>query len=340
MKYFIALLLLWSGFVIANAGGQPRWDGQLDFSAIEKALATEDVLSEIPMQDHLKAIGHQADFEGDVYFVTLKNGVQGVFKPYPPTDYPDAYAEVSAYKAARFMGLRLVPPTVLRKIKGRFGSFQFYVTPTVDALIYTTFDEALAQLSQEDQQEIKLFYFLFGQWDYGPHNIILQKNKGRLYPALIDNTGIKHHQKWRLGEHPFVRVGYFENLDTNDWWGVPFPLEKSQVIKPDIKAVQKRFGKSLSPRFQKKLSQAKYPIHYILWRDSFWRQFHKEQPKWGPLMIEALSQSQRDKIKHVTEKVLNEIIFPHARKADFYQKTYREDIIARKNMLLSLPTRP
>ena len=333
------ILFFWSLVPSYASPSQPRWDGTFNFTAIEKRLQNEKVISRKSMRQYLQEIGHKADFEGNVELVTLESGLLAVFKPYKPIDYPDAYAEVAAYKASGFLGVHLVPPVVLRKIGNAFGSLQFYVEPSQDALQYRCFEDILAQLPAKTVEDIKIFCFLFGQWDFGRHNIILQRNGPKIFAALIDNTGIKHHQKWRLGENPFVRVGYFETLNTNDWWGVPFPYEKAQTIDPDLKKIEKRFGNKLGKAFKKKLAQSAYPITYVLWRNSFWRQFHEGDPQHTPIKIAPLASDRREKIEKITEKVLNEVIFPHAQKADFYKPIYSADILARRDQLLQLRQR-
>ncbi|NDA91342.1 MAG: hypothetical protein EBY20_10695, partial [Alphaproteobacteria bacterium] len=89
---------------------------------ITKILKTAKVTDIKPMKEVLIEQGKKAEFDGQVFLITLENGVQAVFKSLPLDDQGDAKAEVAAYQASVYLGFPYIPPTVLRKINGMTGS--------------------------------------------------------------------------------------------------------------------------------------------------------------------------------------------------------------------------
>ncbi len=147
----------------------------------------------------------------------------------PKGDLGDAYAEVAAYQASLVLGFPRIPPTVIRKVNGTLGSLQLFIETSIDALAPGVFNATLKEVDPEEVDNLKIFYFVFNQWDSGPHNILIIENQGKKHFVAIDNSGIGNHGHVKYGELPFVRVCYSEDLNTDDW-NMPFPFEKAQVI--------------------------------------------------------------------------------------------------------------
>lgn len=116
------------------------------------------------MKEHLESCGKKAEFDGEVYFVELDNGLKAVFKSFPQDDLGDAYAEVAAYDASVVLGFPYIPPTVMKTIKDKKGSLQLFVETDIDPLAPGVYEATLKKVSQDDIANLKLFYFVFGQW--------------------------------------------------------------------------------------------------------------------------------------------------------------------------------
>src|SRR5258707_294497 len=77
---------------------------------ISKLLKKGKVLSMRPMREYLLSCGKKAEFDGNVFYVELDNGLKAVFKSLPKDDLGDAYAEVAAYQASVALEFPNIPP--------------------------------------------------------------------------------------------------------------------------------------------------------------------------------------------------------------------------------------
>ncbi len=175
-------------------GHQPDWDDQLDFEEIERRLQTEAIVERRDIRSFLKKShkGVRALHAPDI--VVLESGLKAVFKKANA-----CYGEIAAYKAAKALGLRLVPPTVLRKIDGKVGSLQFYVASKIDLLHQS--HSIYHKLSEKDLSDQKVFEYIFNRWDTHSGNQIISENKGKYTLALIDNAGLtflSHKPKFNI----------------------------------------------------------------------------------------------------------------------------------------------
>jgi hypothetical protein len=163
---------------------------------------------------------------------------------------------------------------VIREVNGRKGSLQLFVETSIDALAPGVFDQTLKEVDRDELAHLKLFYFVFGQWDTGPHNILIIEDQTKKHLIAIDNSGIRNRQHVRYGELPFVRMCYNDAFKTNDW-GKPFPFDKAQIIhNPTGENLKKVFGNKLPENFYKTFKTYKDPFKYVLYENSLWRQFH------------------------------------------------------------------
>lgn len=250
---------------------------------ISNILQTTEIAETKPMKIALEEQGKKIEFDGEVFLVTLENGIKAVFKSLPLDDQGDAIAEFAAYQASRALGFPHIPPTVLREIDGRKGSLQLFVDTPIDLLGDGEFKKAFANFSKEDIDNLLIFYFVFGQWDAGAHNLLAYRYGDHLYPIAIDNSGIRNRQYVKYGDLPFVRRLYSDKLNTNDWRGVPFPFEHSESINdpsadPAVNAAKlehfkKLFGDRLPESFYK------HRFRYILYQNSLWVQYHAFDPE-------------------------------------------------------------
>ncbi len=238
---------------------QPAWDDQLDHEAIEHRLATEKIVKVMNLRSYLGKQGIHASPTHDVRMVELESGLKGVFKK-------GAYhhGEVAAYRASKALGLRLVPPTVYRKVKGTRGSLQFYIeAPKVGKV------SNLKQLSKKvglrAVSDMKLFYYVFGQWDTHSGNQLIASYGDEHYIALIDNSVILHRTYDTFGGSTFTSKG--RNYDLPSDTGTEFPYDKVEVIPGHkVKSVFKPYVGSAE---RTRLSR-RGKVAYVIWNHRLW----------------------------------------------------------------------
>jgi len=298
------------------------------------SLKTMPVVKTTLMRDFLREKGQKVEFDNEVYLITLENGIKAVFKPVPADDLADAHAEVAAFKASEFLGFPKIPPTVLRKINGKSGSLQLYIEPTRDSPLPQDYEKLLEQTSPEEVANLKLFYFVFGQWDSGPHNIIIQEKPEGMQLFAIDNSGIKHRQYVQYGEVPFVRMCYCDKIETNDWH-LPFPYEKAiSIERPSLESLQAAIGGKVPEALLKNLSRWSCPLTYVWHKNSFWVQHHKADPYFVKAHTILYPEKSILKLKALNRKILNQI-FSEAKGAEFLKNDFLNAILERRDQVVA-----
>jgi hypothetical protein len=96
----------------------------------EKAAKVLSFLDRVMMESFVEAkdIKNLGGGATETKLVSLDFGVRGVFKPmssHPSSDYK---AEVAAYKIDQLGAFNLVPKTEMRRISGKIGSLQYFMT--------------------------------------------------------------------------------------------------------------------------------------------------------------------------------------------------------------------
>lgn len=285
----------------------------------------------MPMSDFLRSKGKSVDFENNVQLVELAGNIKAVFKPCEEDDLRDAYAEVAAYKASRFLNIDLVPPTFMRTIDGLTGSLQLYIETDLDALDPEVYRSALAQADKDSVANLKIFCFVFGQWDTGAHNLLITHNENSLTLVAIDNSGIANRQYVRYGENPFVRMCYDERFDTHDW-NSTFPFDKACTSsKNDEQALYELFGHIIPTSRCRKLARRNFK--YIIFRNSLWIQFHAGKQAFSYTSyypIETIA-----KLKNLTYDILKNSIFDHVTDSSFLTDEYLMAILERRDQLIA-----
>lgn len=277
--YLFRTLSLFICFFVSSQAFSAEFCGEsFDFEEIEKQLSTENIISKVCMEDFLLSKGHIAHFTSEVYLVKLATGIQAVLK-LVDTSWPrDAVAEVAAYKASQFLGIHLVPPTVLYTREGLVGSLQYYVEPSFDLMLEDKYEEVKKRVSSNDLANIELFYFIFGQWDPDPSNLIAVEAKDRAHFALIDNAAIGYTQKTRYGDYPFV-LCFPDTIFPIKTSLEAFPFDDVRLLPPDIKIWQTEFGTILSKSQIKQICQLQWsPVVFVIWNGHFWRQYRFGSP--------------------------------------------------------------
>ncbi|KKT01445.1 MAG: hypothetical protein UV79_C0011G0001, partial [candidate division TM6 bacterium GW2011_GWF2_43_17] len=187
----------------ANAWQDPQTWTNPD---IVEYLQNAPIIAQEPMASYLKRSGFKADFSNKVYIVTFANKAQAVFKPEEYEVDPLPYAEEAAYNASVFLGFPHIPPTTIRTIKDQTGSLQLFVKTDIDLLQNGAFHSFLQRVDQEEFALLKIFYFVFGQWDTSPGNLLSIERENKILPVCIDNGTIKYLQVGPYGTMPFVVV--------------------------------------------------------------------------------------------------------------------------------------
>ena len=305
---------------------------------VTKILKTSKIVDIKPMKTALIEQGKKVEFDGKVFLITLENGMKAVFKSLPPDDQGDAKAEVVAYQASIYLGFPYIPPTVLRKINSMKGSLQLFVDTAIDLLVDGEYTKALQKISQEDQDNLKIFYFIFGQWDSGVHNLLAYTDGPRIYPIAIDNSGIRNHQCVHYGELPFVRVLYSDKLNTNDW-DKPFLFESARISNnPASDNLKKSFGDKLPESFYKNFKSYGKSLKYVIYQNSLWIQYHAFDKNFDKSYVEKCSQKTLLALEKLDLKSLKEI-FSCAKGEDFLTDSYFKKILERRDQVLSVHSR-
>lgn len=255
---------------------QPAWHYKIDQNALEYALRTEEIIDSMSMSEYLTGQGKGCEFTHEVKIVVLKSGIKAVFK-----DGVGRFAEVAAYRASRALNINMVPPTVLRTVGGQDGSLQFYVASPFDLTDTMICKSAYDQIDQHDILRMKLFYFVFGQWDIGPANQIIALHNNQAYLALIDNAGMHNKVQVRYGDYEFIRRGY-SNTRQDDWTA-PFPFDaKITLLNPGIHKLAQIFGEYLDNESLDNIWHRVPIITYALWQNALWIQYYAKHPYISP----------------------------------------------------------
>ncbi|WP_341761245.1 hypothetical protein [Candidatus Tisiphia endosymbiont of Thecophora atra] len=328
--YIILPSLLTIHFAYASPFNHPETWKKVEIS---KLLKTSTIHHIEPMRKFLAEKGKKAEFNGEVFLVTLDDQVKAVFKKLPADDLGDAQAEVAAYQASLILGFPHIPPTVMRKINGMTGTLQLYIDTKIDPLVPEEYEKALQEVSIKDQMNLRTFYFIFGQWDSGSHNLLIFKDINKTYFIAIDNSGIRNRQYVKLGELPFVRVLYSDKLNTNDW-DKPFPFDKAEVIDlPNEEKLKQRFKKQIPPTFYKNFQSYNHPFRFVIYQNSLWIQYHAFDKSF---IISYPTQCYDDTIKAIKKLDLPLLrkIFIAAKGSDFLNNSYLNSILERRDQVL------
>ena len=301
---------------------------------IPKLLKQGQVISMRPMKEHLESREKKIEFDGEVYLVELDNGLKAVFKPLPEDDLDNSYAEVAAYEASVMLGFPHIPPTIMVTIKGKKGSLQLFVETPLDALDLDVYRKAFENAPIDDVANLKLFYFIFGQWDTGPHNTLILKDQAKTYLIAIDNSGICNRQHVKYGSLPFVRVLYSDQLRTDDW-DKPFPFDQEKSIEnPTVEKVRRTFKKTLPDSFYAALKfYDDHPFRYVVYQNSLWRRYHADEQLFIVSFTTYLPEQTKKKLEALNLAVLKKV-FDVSKSADFPTSAYLKAVLDRRDQVL------
>jgi hypothetical protein len=327
----ILYLFLTFSFLIFSTKGYSSENSLIrthSFTEIHKRLLTENIISKIPMEEFLQKNGHKAHFTNPVYFVELTSGLKAVFKLAEPHWMKPSIAEVAAFKASEFLRLHLVPPTTLHSSGSAIGSLQQYVEPSFDLMKKENYENTLKKASPIDLANIALFYFVFGQWDPDPSNMIAVERESQIHLRLIDNGAMGYMQKVRYGEHPFVHC-FPETIFPNSNMEKSFPFAKVRTLSPHPAVWQQEFGSILSEQQIKQLCRLRRPVTFIIWKGRFYRQYRFGTPSYTSLYpkrtMQLLAQLTLKKVKSFFRNDLE----------CTFSEEYFQDILERRDQVLA-----
>lgn len=319
-----------------------NWPSEGRAQEIVSMLQTAPILSMRPMRELLLQKGMIADFANQVYVVELQGGLKGVFKPsngsvsYISDELDPGVAEVAAYKISQFLGFPLVPPTVLRTIQGERGSLQLYVNSLVDAAAPKVYENIISSMSSDERAQLLLYYFVFGQWDYGCLNVLVSQMQGRPILIAIDNAGIANHQHVQYGDLPFVRVWQRDNRSDFDGLTDPFPFDSVQVMyQASHEKLVNLFGAQVPADLCSRITENRRRMVYVFWHGALWVQFYANDDSFIRSYTTHYPAAALEKFAQLNQTIMK-TFFDHVPESD--QKIvdeYIAGVLARRDQVLA-----
>ncbi len=325
----------------SDSKDQPQWNSSLDHMKIEQQLMKQPIVKLEDMRTYLENSGKIAHFSNQVYLATLASGLLGVFKP--EKELKDAFAEVAAYKASKYLGLHLVPPTVLKTFDDQKGSLQFFAPSKYDLFKKDDCEKATALLTKEQKSNGALFRFIFGQWDIhnGNHIIASDDADTSAHLALIDNGAISNTTHTRYSQHSYVRRFYREPLASDELERTEaeeFPFDRAFNIRFPItrEIAQEKFkGFTITDDVLERWNQYGGRKEFVIWEDSLWVKYYQEDTV-VPNSTDYYSADTLENLKKLNILAL-EKIFSDAREASskFCTNRYLKQILSRRDIVLA-----
>ena len=160
---------------------------------------------------------------------------QAVFKPVRFDDaklisVKDVIAELVAYKISQQIGFPNIPITKVVKIDGKIGSLQDFVAGDIDRISKEKLvkNKIHSVNFKNKLDKLKIFSFVFAQWDLCTDNIIVNDDNGEYSLSAIDNGNIWNPQKiQKYGQRLFVE--HF-NLPKHNASEGEFPFGSAQPL--------------------------------------------------------------------------------------------------------------
>jgi hypothetical protein len=215
------------------------------------------------------------------------------------------------------------------------GSLQLFVDTKIDLLAKGEYQKVLAKASDVDNANLRIFYFVFGQWDSGAHNLLAYDDADKTYLVAIDNSSIRNHQNVKnYGDLPFVRVIYSDKFNTNDY-GKPFPFDKAEVIKnPSPENLKKVFGSKLPDAFYENFNYHGQQLKYVIYNNSLWRQYHAFDKSFVRAYADQCPAKTIEALRKLDLVELQEI-FAESKGSDFLTPTYLKNILKRRDQVVN-----
>ncbi|MBC7741422.1 MAG: hypothetical protein H7061_04440 [Bdellovibrionaceae bacterium] len=337
----------------SDSSSSKTWFSKISFSGVENILINEKVVKAENLKVAMTQNGKRpSGTTVGMLRLTFADGTMAIWKP--GTWSP--MGEVTAYKAARLVGSRLVPPTVLRtfdaeaidhakidselagQLIGKTGSIQFFVETPIDLLNMNKEQRQTlwAQVPENQKNDRNLFNFVFGQWDLHWGNLLVDESKSIV---SIDNSAIRNRQMVRYGELPYLRKFSFYRLTKNSVDSITraaFPFDHPIILKnpskADFTSLVKNFVEPLEiERFWHwRKDSADNTMNIIFWDNAIWIQAIGYS-NYGPIRAGTVySDKTLDYYRALTPEKLREV-FPNKDFSDDYVR----EILDRRNQIIS-----
>ena len=181
------------------------------------------------------------------------------------------WSTASAYNFSQFFNLKMIPPTIIRKINGRLGSLQLFIESNIKIISCKNKLELLSKINRDFARNIYNFYFLTGIQDVHCGNILVSKNCSML--VLIDNDSMYLNISKRGHFHQFFKISQTRKtiLTEQDYKNAPF--EEAIELKKDSIGSLKIIYPAITPRQFKEVQRiaSKYgDILYLKYKDRLW----------------------------------------------------------------------
>ncbi len=314
------------------------WFEQVSFSQIERVLAGSEIVKIEDFRALREAQSKRLISVSErILLLTFADGTQGIWKPGSSSAIA---AEVAAFRAARKIGSRLVPPTVERALpSGVTGSVQYFVRSTYD-LVNMTYRERSAlwgRVPKEQKSERDAFNFVFGQWDLHSGNVLIDQNFNLV---SIDNGGIRNRQMVRFGDLPFVKRFNLKRQIQRKLETEAFPFDSAvflkkpsadeilDVLRPYVEEKDRAFFID-KRRPSKQNPDPDNTMKIAIWGNSIWIQTIGFA-NYGPLKPESLSERTLAAYRALTFGRLR-ILFPESA----FSSAQLHEILERRDQLLN-----
>ena len=218
-----------------------------------------------------------------IFVLILNNNLKAVFKPKSKKRLINAvYSSVIAYNFSRMIDLKLVPPTVIRKIQGKVGSTQLFIDDTIMGIHDK---QTIKKLNPTQKGNIYIFYFLSGISDANYLNILISKKCNK--PVIVDNDSMLKIVITPYGQYPFILYlikhkylrtsPYLPLMDIKSFENAPFK-KALNLFNPSWKILNKHFSelnksqlKSLQKDFlERGKHQKSKHLAYFKYRGGYW----------------------------------------------------------------------
>ncbi len=299
VKHILLLSVVWCGYSKPSPKTAPVLNSPTDFESVEIRLQGETI----------KEVAHFGKITGSkpthaIKVIILESGLKALFKT---GEYH--YAEVAGYRLSKLLNINLVPPTVYRIINGVQGSLQLFIdAPDLASLDHR--HKYLENLNKKALSDMKLFYYVAGQWDTHHGNQLIEKQGDTYRLWLIDNSSILHRSYSTYGGATFIEKGY--NKEVPSLGGTEFPFDKAITIEGDYTEALKIFSRYIPSKAHLESLSKHQALTYVLWNNTLWLQYNTDRPSriarhtksYYPTTLRALSGLTRENLRQVWAELL------------------------------------
>ena len=323
----------------------------IDFEKTEKLLKESAIIKKIPFHKYYRKKYLLTDNtrkekekfynyrkksfykRNPLYVLFYSNGLKAIWKG-KEKDYDSGSIakgrdrSITAYNISKFIGLKLIPPTVSRSIDEKEGSAQLYVEHISDNKT-----SKIKELTNKEKTNLYTLAFLLGHTDLGYDNVLISKNCG--FPVLVDNNAIGRAVTERYGSTPpFESLNRYKNMNEIDFKSIPF--EKTVTLQnPSLELLKNTFSDLSFHKIkrQNRLFVVNNKLTYIIHKDRIYIYRRPELYKYltpTSKNIQDHSLKTIKKVKILNEASLKEIVYGHLKE----DSTFLNGILYRKEQFL------